>query len=215
MNTLTKFASFVLSATFLAASMNLCAAEKTIKLPPPDKAGGKPLMQCLTERKSERKFDSKPLPPQILSDLLYAADGISRPDGRKTVPTARNLQSQEVYAAMADGLNLYHPKTHSLDLVKAGDIREKCGMQAIHKTAPIVLIYVGDVSKIGKNAAEKVFYAANHAGYASQNVYLYCTSAGLATVVCGLVNKPELEKAMELPGTKRVQLTQPVAYPAK
>ncbi len=215
MNTLTKFASFVLSAAFLAASMNLCAAEKTIKLPPPDKAGGKPLMQCLTERKSERKFDSKPLPPQILSDLLYAADGISRPDGRKTVPTARNLQSQEVYAAMADGLYLYHPKTHSLDLVKAGDIREKCGMQAIHKTAPIVLIYVGDVSKIGKNAAEKVFYAANHAGYASQNVYLYCTSAGLATVVCGLVNKPELEKAMELPGTKRVQLTQPVAYPAK
>jgi len=82
MNTLTKFASFVLSAAFLAASMNLCAAEKTIKLPPPDKAGGKPLMQCLTERKSERKFDSKPLPPQILSDLLYAADGISRPDGR-------------------------------------------------------------------------------------------------------------------------------------
>ena len=215
MNTLTKFASFVLSATFLAASMNLCAAEKTIKLPPPDKAGGKPLMQCLTERKSERKFDSKPLPPQILSDLLYAADGISRPDGRKTVPTARNLQSQEVYAAMADGLYLYHPKTHSLDLVKAGDIREKCGMQAIHKTAPIVLIYVGDVSKIGKNAAEKVFYAANHAGYASQNVYLYCTSAGLATVVCGLVNKPELEKAMELPGSIRVQLTQPVAYPAK
>ena len=215
MNTLTKFASFVLSAAFLAASVNLCAAEKTIKLPPPDKAGGKPLMQCLTERKSERKFDSKPLPPQILSDLLYAADGISRPDGRKTVPTARNLQSQEVYAAMADGLYLYHPKTHSLDLVKAGDIREKCGMQAIHKTASIVLIYVGDVSKIGKNAAEKVFYAANHAGYASQNVYLYCTSAGLATVVCGLVNKPELEKAMELPGTKRVQLTQPVAYPAK
>ncbi len=215
MNTLTKFASFVLSAAFLAASVNLCAAEKTIKLLPPDKAGGKPLMQCLTERKSERKFDSKPLPPQILSDLLYAADGISRPDGRKTVPTARNLQSQEVYAAMADGLYLYHPKTHSLDLVKAGDIREKCGMQAIHKTAPIVLIYVGDVSKIGKNAAEKVFYAANHAGYASQNVYLYCTSAGLATVVCGLVNKPELEKAMELPGTKRVQLTQPVAYPAK
>ena len=215
MNTLTKFASFVLSAAFLAASVNLCAAEKTIKLPPPDKAGGKPLMQCLTERKSERKFDSKPLPPQILSDLLYAADGISRPDGRKTVPTARNLQSQEVYAAMADGLYLYHPKTHSLDLVKAGDIREKCGMQAIHKTAPIVLIYVGDVSNIGKNAAEKVFYAANHAGYASQNVYLYCTSAGLATVVCGLVNKPELEKAMELPGTKRVQLTQPVAYPAK
>ena len=215
MNTLTKFASFVLSAAFLAASVNLCAAEKTIKLPPPDKAGGKPLMQCLTERKSERKFDSKPLPPQILSDLLYAADGISRPDGRKTVPTARNLQSQEVYAAMADWLYLYHPKTHSLDLVKAGDIREKCGMQAIHKTAPIVLIYVGDVSKIGKNAAEKVFYAANHAGYASQNVYLYCTSAGLATVVCGLVNKPELEKTMELPGTKRVQLTQPVAYPAK
>ncbi len=214
MNILTKLASFVLSSAFLAAG-TLCAAEKTLKLPPPDKTGGKPLMQCLTERKSERRFDPKPLPPQVLSDLLYAADGISRPDGRKTVPTARNLQSQEVYAAMADGLYLYNPKTHSLDLVKTGDIREKCGMQKIHKIAPIVLIYVGDVSRIGKNESEKVFYAANHAGYASQNVYLYCTSAGLATVVCGLVNKPELEKAMELPENKRVQLTQPVAYPAK
>ena len=210
-----KLATFAFAAVLLAASAALCGAEKSIKLPPPDKTGGKPLMQCLTDRKSELKFDSKPLPAQILSNLFYAADGISRPDGRKTVPTARNLQSQDVYAAMADGLYLYNPKTHSLDLVKQGDIREKCGMQAIHKTAPIVLIYVGDVSKIGKNAAEKVFYAANHAGYASQNVYLYCTSAGLATVVCGLVNKPELEKAMELPGTKRVQLTQPVAYPAK
>ena len=210
-----KSAPVILSAAFFAASAVLCAAEKSIKLPPPDKTGGKPLMQCLSERKSERKFDSKPLPAQILSNLFYAADGISRPDGRKTVPTARNLQSQDVYAAMADGLYLYNPKTHSLDLVKPGDIREKCGRQAIHKIAPVVLIYVGDVSKIGKNAAEKVFYAANHAGYASQNVYLYCASAGLATVVCGLVDKPALEKAIGLPSAKRVQLTQPVAYPAK
>lgn len=206
---------FTLTFAIFAISVSLCAAEKSIKLPPPDKTGGKPLMQCFTERKSERKFDSKPLPLQILSNLFYAADGISRPDGRKTVPTARNLQSQDVYAAMADGLYLYNPKTHSLDLVKAGDMREKCGKQAIHKIAPVVLIYVGDVSKIGKNAAEKVFYAANHAGYASQNVYLYCTSAGLATVVCGLVDKPALEKAIGLPNTKRVQLTQPVAYPAQ
>ena len=207
--------TLTLAAACFAASATLSAAEKSIKLPQPDKTGGKPLMQCLTERKSERKFDSKPLPAQMLSNLFYAADGISRPDGRKTVPTARNLQSQDVYAAMADGLYLYNPKTHSLDLVKPGDIRDKCGKQAIHKIAPVVLIYVGDVSKIGKNAAEKVFYAANHAGYASQNVYLYCASAGLATVVCGLVDKPALEKAIGLPNTKRVQLTQPVAFPAK
>lgn len=137
MNILTKFASFVLSAAFLAASVNLCAAEKTIKLPPPDKAGGKPLMQCLTERKSERKFDSKPLPPQILSDLLYAADGISRPDGRKTVPTARNLQSQEVYAAMADGLYLYQSENSLAGPRQGGDIREKCRMRQSIKQLPL------------------------------------------------------------------------------
>lgn len=205
----------ILFAAVFASSLLLSAAEKIIKLPPPDKTGGKPLMQCLTERKTERNFDTKPLPPQVLSDLLYAADGISRPDGRRTIPTARNLQPQQLYVAMPQGVYRYQPKTHTLELYMEGDLRAKCGQQGFHQKAPVVLIYVGDVSKMGKNAAEKVFYAANHAGYASQNVYLYCTSAGLSTVVCALVKKPELEKALNFSKDLRVQLTQPVAYPAK
>lgn len=207
-----KTAVLILTASAFA----LCAAEKTVKLPPPDKQGGKPLMQCMTERKSARGFDKKKaLPKQVLSNLFYAADGISRADGRKTVPTARNFQNQQIYAATADGIYLYNPKNHALELVKAGDFRAKCGKQKFHQNAQVVLIYVADTSKIGKNELEKEYYAANHAGYASQNVYLYAASEGLATVVCAMVDRDALAKELGLPQTHRVEFVQPVAYPAK
>lgn len=186
-----------------------------IQLPAPDKKGGKPLMECFTLRKSARQFSEKPLPPQVLSNLFYAADGISRPDGRKTVPTARNSQNLEIYAAMASGLYVYNPKTNTLTQVSKKDIREICGKQAFHKIAPVDLIYVADLSKIGKDREDKILYASNHAGYASQNVYLYAASEGLSTVVCGLVDKAALGKAIGLPANKEVIFTQPVAWPAE
>lgn len=186
-----------------------------IPLPAPDKKGGKPLMECLTLRKSMRKFSPKPLPEQVLSNLFYAADGISRPDGRKTVPTARNAQNQTVYAAMEKGLYVYNPKTHSLNQVSKEDVRALCGKQPFHKIAPVVLIYVADMAKVGKDANDQLLYAANHAGYASQNVYLYAASEGLATVVCAMVDRTSLSKAMNLPKGLEIMFSQPVAYPAE
>lgn len=185
------------------------------RLPPPDKTGGKPLMECFTLRQSTRGFADKPLPPQIMSNLFYAADGINRKDGRKTVPTARNVQNLHIYAATADGVWLYQPKHHMLKQLAKTDIRALCGRQAFHKKAPVVLIYAAELSKIGKNAVEQEFYAGNHAGYASQNVYLYAASEGLATVVCGLVDRDALAKALNLPDGCKILLTQPVAYPSR
>ncbi len=186
-----------------------------IQLPPPDKKGGKPLMECFTLRKSTRQFSPKPLPAQVLSNLFYAADGISRPDGRKTVPTARNAQNQSIYVAMEKGLYVYNPKTNSLKQLSRKDIRAVCGKQPFHKIAPAVLIYVGDLAKVGKNREEQILYAANHAGYTSQNVYLYAASEGLSTVVCAMVDRDALAKAMNLPAGQEIMFTQPVAYPAE
>ena len=186
-----------------------------IKLPEPDTKGGKPLMECMTLRKSSRSFSSKKLSPQILSNIFYAADGISRKDGRKTVPTARNVQNQMIYAATADGSWLYLPKTHTLKKLGSKDIRSVCGKQGFHADAPLVLIYVAEPAKVGSTPEQQQNYAANHAGYSSQNVYLYAASEGLATVVCAMVDRDALSKALDLPVSQQIMYSQPIGYPGK
>ena len=186
-----------------------------LKLPKPDTKGGKPLMQCMALRKSGRNFADKKLPNQILANIFYAADGISRADGRKTVPTARNAQNQLIYAATADGSWLYMPKTNTLKKLGSKDIRAVCGKQKFHAKAPLVLIYVAEPEKVGSTREMQQNYAANHAGYASQNVYLYAASEGLATVVCAMVDRAELGKALNLPAGQQIMYTQPIGYPGR
>lgn len=185
-----------------------------IPLPAPQRDGGKPLMQALALRKSTRSFQEKKLPPQVLSNLLWAACGVNRADsGKRTAPTAKNWQEIDVYVATADGLYLYNAAAHRLDPVLADDIRASTGGQPFVKTAPVDLVYVADRAKMADAPAEsREFYSATDAGFVSQNVYLFCASEGLATVVLGWVDKPKLEKAMKLRPDQRVILSQPVGY---
>ena len=124
----------------------LCAQElKPIQLPPPQTEIGKPLMQALKLRQTSRAFASKPLPLQELSNLLWAADGINRPDsGKRTAPSAMNWQEVDVYVALPDALYLYEAKTHTLTPVVAKDLREATGAQSFVKDAPVNLVYVAD-----------------------------------------------------------------------
>lgn len=204
---------FAAALTILCGTLALTAQD--LKLPSPDTEGGKPLMQCMTLRKSGRSFADRKLPNQILANIFYAADGISRKDGRKTVPTARNAQNQLIYAATADGFWLYQPKTNTLKKLGSKDIRAVCGKQKFHAKAPLVLIYVAEPEKVGSTREMQQNYAANHAGYSSQNVYLYAASEGLATVVCALVNRAELAKALNLPEGQQIMYTQPIGYPGR
>lgn len=201
---------------FTIAPMTL-SAEKPgpIQLTKPQTAGGKPLMEALAKRQSTRSFDARKLPAQTLSNLLWAANGINRPEsGKRTAPSAMNRQEIDVYAAMADGLYLYNAKEHRLDPVLAEDVRASAGEQPFVKTAPVVLIYVSDQGRMKKAPQEsKDFYSATDAGFVSQNVYLYCASEGLATVVLGWVDKPALAKAMKIRDDQKIILTQPVGYP--
>ena len=172
-------------------------------------------MEALKERKTSREFSSQELSVEVLSDLLWAACGINRPDsGGRTAPTARNMQEIDVYVAKAEGLYLYDPKANMLIPVLSGDIRAETGSQPFVKDAPVNLIYVADLSKMKGMPDETIdFYAATDTGFISQNVYLFCASAGLATVVRGWVDKPALEKAMKLGPNKKVILAQTVGYP--
>ncbi|MCX8160559.1 MAG: SagB/ThcOx family dehydrogenase [Candidatus Saccharicenans sp.] len=188
-----------------------------IKLPPPQLEGGKPLMECLKLRQSQREFSPNKLSPQVLSNLLWAAYGINRPDsGKRTAPSAVNWQNIDLYVAMADGLFLYEAKEHSLVQVLKEDIRGLTGSQDFVKTAPVNLIYVGDYARIPRGSDEdKRFYSGAHAAFISQNVYLFCASEGLATVVRASINREELAKAMKLRPEQKIMLAQTVGCPKK
>lgn len=189
---------------------------KPVKLPPPQIHNGKPLMQALAERKSTREFSPEALSAQTLSDLLWAANGINRPaTGHRTAPSAGNAQEIDIYVARSEGLYFFNAKKNVLEPVLAGDIRSRTGKQSFVKDAPVSLIFVADLSKMKKATDAALFYAATDTGYISQNVYLYCASAGLATVVLGWVDKEDLARAMKLRPDQRVILTQPVGYPKK
>ena len=199
----------------LAAATVACAAPPaTITLPAPDTKAGMPLMQALNARRSDREFSPKTLPLDVLANLLWAADGINRPDGRRTAPSANNHQTIDVYAVFADAAYLYNAKERRLELVATGDLRAATGLQAYVATAPLNLVYVSDYAKM-PNASEsdKQFLGGAETGFIGQNVYLYCASEGLATVIRASVNREPLAKALKLRPEQRITLAQTVGYP--
>ena len=188
-----------------------------IPLPSPRMDGGMPLMQALKERHSTRAFSSKALPDQVLADLLWAAFGINRPDtGRRTAPSARNWQEVDVFAVTENGAYLYDAKANVLRAVAAGDLRKLAGLQEFVGTAPLNLVFVADTARMtGSSPEDQALYAGADVGFISQNVYLFCASEGLATVVRGMVDRDALAKALNLPDHKKIILAQTVGYPGE
>jgi nitroreductase len=186
-----------------------------IPLPPPQTDGGLPLLRAVRTRRSARSFRPEPLSPQVLSNLLWAAFGVNRPEsGGRTAPSANNAQDMGIYLAAADGLSRYEAKVHALMPLLAEDIRGLTGRQAFAREAPLNLIYVSDLSKMVRASAEmREFYAAAHTGFIGQNVYLYCASEGLATVVRALVDREPLAARLGLRADQRITLVQSVGYP--
>jgi SagB-type dehydrogenase family enzyme len=164
-------------------------------------------MQALSERKSAREFQEKELPDEVLSNLLWAANGFNRED-KRTAPTANNRQELELYLVMKSGIYFYNAREHRLALVKKGDYRKSAGTQTYVANAPVNILFVSDSGKAsGKN------YAYTDCGFVSQNIYLFCASEGLATVVRGSYDKKVLEELLQLPANQEVLLTQTVGYP--
>ena len=183
-----------------------------VKLPAPQLDGGLSLMQALKARRSSREFAQQRLTPQVLSNLLWAAWGMNREDGRRTAPSARNRQEIDVYMALAEGMYLYNAKDHRLDPVAKEDLRAATGTQPFVGQAPLNLVYVADQAKMG---GPDDATAGADTGFISQNVYLYCASEGLATVVRGMVPREALVKAMKLRPDQKITLAQTVGYPKK
>jgi hypothetical protein len=200
----------VFLATFIAG--NLLA--QAIDLPAPQKTGGLPLMDALARRSTARAFDAKELSPQQLSSLLWAAFGVNRSDGKRTAPSARNFQETDIYVLLKSGVYVYTAKSNKLDLVAADDIRALGGTQAFAKDAPVTLVFVADLAKMGDGSRENKMNTANiDVGYISQNVYLFCASESLVTGARGSVDRAALGPKLKLRPDQVIILAQSAGYP--
>jgi len=205
-----KILAFVL---FGAGLMFPAAAQDITELPPPQKTGGMPLMEALATRRTVRSFDSRDLSPQQISNLLWAAFGINRPDGKRTAPSARNFQENDLYLLMKNGVYLYRPETHTLKKLMDEDIRHLGGTQDFVKDAPLTVVLIADLDRMGgAGTGTDLQTAYIDAGYISQNIYLYCTSAGLATGARGLIDREALGAALQLKNSQAIIIAHCVGY---
>lgn len=206
-----------LCMAILLSQVNAFSQDKAvIKLPEPQLEKGKPLMQALKSRQSIRTYSDREIPVQEMANLLWAANGINRKDvNRRTVPTAQNKQEIEIYVSNKEGLFLYDAQQHALVTIHNRDIRALTGMQPYVGTAPANIVIVANLSKMGADKQANLQTANIDAGFVSQNIYLYCASENMATVVRGSVDREKLGPEMELGADYYIVVAQTIGYPAE
>lgn len=212
MNMLTKLVMGAMGA--LRPQPVLDHAEPCLALPPPQRALEVPLMQALGRRSSRRVFDRRPLPLDVLSTVLWAADGVNRPDGGRTAPSAMGAKEVQVYVALPQGAYRFDPDRHELQLAAAADVRRVTGYQDFVDDAPLDLVFVADHSRLSMvPVASRGAYANVACGAMSQNVYLACAALGLGTVVRAWIDREAIARALGLSMDQHVLLSQTVGYP--
>ena len=221
------FLKTVPAFTVLAGAASTFAEDlKPITLLKPQTDGGKSVLAALKERRTNRNISAEKLPPQTLSNLLWAAFGVNRDKGPfegpgRTAASASNSQEIDLYVALPEGVYLYEAAPHSLTPVVAGDFRRRSGRRSA-ASAPVNIFYVVDIAKYKKapfqepglkdtEVQKSYYYVAT--GLIAQNVYLFAASQGLAAHFhnCDKQNTPE---EFKLRPEQRVLFSQTVGYPA-
>jgi nitroreductase len=178
----------------------------TIKLSLPDKNKGISVMQALNKRKTTRELSDKKLALQQLSELLWAANGVNREDGKRTAPAAMNKQLVDLYVVLQEGVFLYDAIKNQLIPVAKGDFRKETGAQEFVSAAAVNLVYIADLAKLKDFPAfaasltreEKLKWGYIAAGCQSENVHIYCASEGLGAVVRGSVDSEKFGRIVKI-----------------
>jgi nitroreductase len=209
--------ALVLVIVLAASSPDHAQDLSPVTLPAPKTEGGKPLMEALKARSSAREFGTERLPTQLLASLLWAGWGINRPDGRRTAPSASNKQEIEIYVVLPEGAYSWDAKANVLNPVAAGDHRGETGTQPFPAAAPLNLVYVADMTKVSRPATDpqQMLNIGADCGFIAQNVYLFCASEGLASVVRASISRETLAKALKLRESQVIVLAQTIGFPRK
>lgn len=185
-------------------------------LPTPDKTGGKPVMEALSQRKSVRNFSAQELTEQQLSDILWAAMGQNRADGKLTAPSCRNFQEIRLFVFDKNGVSQYLPATHTLKPVAKGDYRNLVAAgQDFVNAAPVSLVMIADMTKFGNVDERAKMMAAVDAGIVSENISVACAGLGMATVPRATMQSDEILKLLGLTTNHIAILNNPVGFEAK
>lgn len=188
-------------------------AQTVMKLGKPDMKRGTSTMKALSERKSTRECADRKFSDKDLADLLWAANGVNRKDGKRTAPSAMNRQDIDIYVVNDKGAYLYNAAENQLELVAEGDFRTQvASRQDFVKAFPVSLVLVSDLDRFAKNDEHTRLMAAVDAGCVSQNISLFCAANGLATVVRGTMDDDALRKTLKLNDSQLLLLNQPVGY---
>lgn len=183
------------------------------KLPAPATTGGKPMMETLAERHSTREFSDKEISDATLSSLLWAANGINRPDGHRTAPSALNKQEIDIYVFDKKGVWLYEAATNTLTPCVEGDHRSLlCGGQEFVTEAPLTLLLVANGDRFELTGPQANLMMAADAGIVCENINLFCSSAGLATVPRASMDTNAIVSLLGLPASHLPLLNNPVGY---
>jgi len=238
---------FVLISSLLLITMGWAQAQelKPIKLMDPDKTRGLPVMEALSLRASVRSWSDKEISMRDLSDMLWAANGINRPDGRRTAASATNAQDVDVYVFMKEGIYLYNAADNVLNPVVSGDYRNKLGMPkwlespasapggappgtgtppkagsggrpGAETNAPILIFLVSDISRFRMPPDEvKLQWASIDTGIVYQNIALFCAAVGLSARPRALFAEDQVRDFMKLKDSQHPILNIPVGYSAE
>lgn len=188
----------------LAGAMLPCWAGGEEKaLPAPVMTGGMPLMEAIAQRQSARGYDTtRAIDDQTLAEILWVAWG-KNPHGKRTIPTSRNLQNMQLFVLTPTGTWEYDGMAHKLIKINDKNLIPLCERQDFVKNAPLHLLYTCLNDRGGEN----------HVGSAYQNVYLYCTSRGLSTVIRAMIDKEGLKQGVGLPDNHSVIVHQCIGWP--
>jgi len=210
-------------AALSALSFNMNAQDvKTVQLNEHSKVRGSNLMEAFQNRQSTRSFESRDLSLQDLSDLLWAGNGINRPEsGKRTAPSAVNSQDVDIYVCRADGAYLYDAVSNSIKQVSTQDLRPL--FEGNRPTgAPVILLLVSDISRYNGYKPENTeanartnSMATLDAGIVSQNIGIFCAGTGLGTVPRASMDQNGIRKALKLKDSQSAWLNLPVGYPKK
>ncbi|MDR1173021.1 MAG: SagB/ThcOx family dehydrogenase [Bacteroidales bacterium] len=206
------------SSVILFCALGIHAQDlKVIQLNVPDKTRGSAVMKALSDRQSAREYATKSLQPQDLSDLLWAANGVNRADGKRTAPSCRDFQDVEVYVILPEGAYLYDARAHALNPISAGDYRGAVAGsgQDFAKTAPLSIVLVADMTKYGNMSEGSKLMAAVDVGIVCQNINVACAGLGLATVPRASMNQAALKTALKLTDKHLLLMNNPIGYPKK
>lgn len=198
-------------AVVIMATMGMA---QNVQLPAPQKTGGKSVMETLWNRASGNEYSDRMLSDQDLSNLLFAAVGVNRDNGKLTSPTAGNRQEIRLFVFTGKGVYEYLNTENSLRPVVEGDHRDiVAAHQDWAKTAPVVLLMVADEAKFGRSDEHSKVIMGVDAGIVSENINVFCAGTGLVTRPRMSMDAPAIKELLGLDDTQTPLVNNPVGYP--